>query len=237
MGTTIFFSIIVPAHNEEDYIEKTLSCMQKIEYPENLFEVIVVENGSTDTTYAKAKPFGSNNIKIISIQDKGVSVARNAGIAQGNKSSKWTIFMDADTFFKPGFLKELDIFLKTSRATSYSVGTTMIDPSPNRLGARLWFRFYDFGHWITKTSYALFIIRTDLLHEISFDEKLKMGEDLKAIECARRYGKFFFLHTKSVFTSTRRFDKEGWVKILFLWVFVAVLPQSWQHKFEYKVTR
>lgn len=237
MESPIFFSIIIPAHNEEHYIENTLSYMQKIEYDNNFFEVVVVENGSTDATYVKAKPFENNTIKVFSTPHKGVSAARNLGISHVHKNSQWTIFMDADTFFESGFLKELDTFLKSSRASSYSVGTTMIEPSPNRLGARLWFRFYDFGHWITKTSYALFITRTDLLNKISFDEELKMGEDLRVIEGARKYGKYFFFHTKSVYTSTRRFDKEGWIKILLLWVFVALLPQSRQRRFEYKITR
>lgn len=237
MEAPLFFSIIIPAHNEEKCIERTLSYIQKIDYPSGSFEAIIIENGSTDATYAKAKPFENNTIKVFSISQKGVSVARNAGVARHNKNSQWTIFMDADTFFEPGFLKELDTFLKRERASSYSVGTTMIEPFPNRLGARLWFRFYDFGHWLTKTSYALFIVRTDLLQKISFDEKLKMGEDLRAIEEARRHGKFFFLRTNSVYTSTRRFDKEGWVKIFFVWIFVAMLPQSIQRRFEYKITR
>ncbi len=211
--------------------------MQKLAYPKDSFEVIVVENGSTDATYDKAKPFDGNGITVLSISGKGVSVARNTGITHISKKSQWVVFLDADTFFESNFLKELDTFLQYTRASSYSVGTTMINPFPNRLGARLWFRFYDFGHWITKTSYSLFIVRTDLLHGTSFDESLSMAEDLRVIEDARRHGKFFFLRTGSVYTSTRRFDKEGWLKILFVWVFVAVLPKSWQLHFGYKAIR
>ncbi len=235
--TPIFFSIVIPAHNEEQYIERTLSYIQKIDYPNGSFEVIIIENGSTDATYTKAKKFESDTIKILSTPQKGVSAARNAGVARIHKNSQWTIFMDADTFFEPEFLNELDAFLKNPGASSYSVGTTMIEPFPNRLGARMWFRFYDFGHWITKTSYSLFVVRTDLLSETPFDEELKMGEDLRVIEAACKHGKFFFLRTDSVYTSTRRFDKEGWVKIFFVWIFVAMLPQSWQRRFEYKITR
>jgi len=47
---TLFFSIVIPAYNEEKYIGTTLTALKQLEYPPDRFEVIVVDNGSTDGT-------------------------------------------------------------------------------------------------------------------------------------------------------------------------------------------
>ncbi|PMP81418.1 MAG: glycosyl transferase family 2, partial [Caldisericum exile] len=42
LGNDLYFSIIIPAHNEEDYIYETLSKLENLNYPKDKFEVIVV---------------------------------------------------------------------------------------------------------------------------------------------------------------------------------------------------
>ena len=80
-------SVVIPAYNEEKYLEKTLNRL-----PKNL-ELIVVCNGCTDKTAQIAKKYA----KVISISDKNVSKARNLGAK--NSSGKILIFLDADTCF------------------------------------------------------------------------------------------------------------------------------------------
>jgi len=46
----LFFSIVIPAYNEENYIGKTLSALKELDYPPDRVEVIIVDNGSTDQT-------------------------------------------------------------------------------------------------------------------------------------------------------------------------------------------
>ena len=53
------FSIVIPAHDEEKYIEKTLKYALSQKYPKNKYEVIVVENGSKDKTLSKIKEIRS----------------------------------------------------------------------------------------------------------------------------------------------------------------------------------
>ena len=67
-----FFSIIVPAYNEERLIGKTLDCLTRIDYPEERYEIILVENGSTDATFRTAKKYESANCRIYQ-SEKGVS--------------------------------------------------------------------------------------------------------------------------------------------------------------------
>jgi glycosyltransferase involved in cell wall biosynthesis len=45
-----FFSVVIPAHNEEGYIDKTIISLKEEDYPREKLEVILVENGSEDKT-------------------------------------------------------------------------------------------------------------------------------------------------------------------------------------------
>ncbi|MGV8044259.1 glycosyltransferase [Mycobacterium kansasii] len=76
----LFFSIIIPAHNEEKYIAATLEHAANLSYPTGSFEVIVVENGSSDRTFDVAKRFEGGNIRILKNEKAGVSAAKNFGI-------------------------------------------------------------------------------------------------------------------------------------------------------------
>ena len=233
----LFFSIIIPAQNEEKYIEETLRHIAGLKYPADRFEVLVIENGSTDGTLALAEKYAGGNITVISSNIKGVSPAKNMGASKCSSSADWTIFLDADTVLKEGFLSELNAFLKKKSHKNYSIGTTEVKPIPNKAVARAWFAFYDVGHRLTKASYSIQIVRTSLLKHISFDDKIAFGEDIVLIRAAMKHGKFFLFRTKNVYTSTRRFDNEGWMKVFLSWTFVTILPIVWKRRLNYKAIR
>ena len=232
-----FISIIIPAHNEELYIDDTLKHLRDIDYPKDKYEVFVIENGSTDKTYEKAKLFECKNITVVSAPTKGVSLARNFGIGKIKIDSDWVIFLDADTVLRSNFLNDLNNFLQKNQNNNYVVGTTLIKPFPETRIANFWFAFWNLCHKIFKVSFAIQIIKHSLLKDIKYHEGLEMGEDLKLIKDARKYGKFFFLNTHEVYSSTRRFEQIGWWKIFFQWTFVANLPHFLQKKHGYKVIR
>ena len=71
-------SVIIPAHNEEKYIGKTLAKMP------SEAEVIVVCNGCTDRTFDEAQKF--ENVKVFNIPEKSVSKARNYGAKRCQKA-------------------------------------------------------------------------------------------------------------------------------------------------------
>jgi glycosyltransferase involved in cell wall biosynthesis len=233
----LFFSIIIPAHNEEKYIQNTLEKIIHQDYPTDRFESFVIENGSKDRTYEIAKQLEGKNVSVFASTEKGVSLARNFGIEKVSEGSDWTIFLDADTLLEKNFLKDLSSFLQGRKDRGYTIGTTSVRPFPNTLNARCWFAFWDLCHRLFKVSFAIQITKSSLLHDIKYDTHLEMAEDLKFIKDARKFGKFFFFSTKEVLSSTRRFEQVGWWKLFFQWTFVGILPKFLQKKFIYKTTR
>lgn len=232
-----FFSIIIPAHNEEKYIAETLRHIQALQYPKDRYEVIVVENGSNEDTLKIAQEFAGANIAVFSSETKGVSAAKNLGIRKSAVHSDWTIFLDADTLLKKDFLKDLNSFLQQNEHKNHSVGTTRVHPISQTRRGHFWFAFYNLGHKLTKTSYSIQLIKSSLLKDIRFDESLSMGEDLELIKNGLRHGKFLYFKTNDVYTSTRRFEGVGWFKLFFSWNYVALLPKKFKKKHAYSVIR
>jgi glycosyltransferase involved in cell wall biosynthesis len=233
----MFFSIIIPAHNEEKYIAETLRHIQNLDYPKDQYEAIVVENGSTENTFTVAQEFQGGNIHVFSSNTKGVSAAKNLGIGKSAAHSNWTIFLDADTLLKKNFLNDLNTFLVKNQNKNLAVGTTRVHPIPHTKRGHFWFQFYNIGHQLTKTSYSIQLIKSSLLKDIHFDETLSMGEDLELIKNGLKHGKFLYFKTDDVFTSTRRFEGFGWFKLFFSWNYVALLPKNMKKKHSYEVIR
>lgn len=247
VGGYFFFSIIIPAHNEEQYISNTLDYVVSLDYPKYEYEVIVIENGSTDNTLRMIERYKTNGVnyqdggsivvKVFSIGEKGVSKAKNFGIEKTSPHSDWVIFLDADTILKKSFLTNLNAFLKEKASKHLVVGTTSVLPIKSSNYARAWFGFYNLGHWLIQASFSIQIVKRSVLDTIKFDKCLSYAEDLKIIRESQRIGRFFFFWTEEVYTSTRRFDKEGWFKLFFKWLFRGLLPNNLKKKVRYEVIR
>ncbi|MDP1688913.1 MAG: glycosyltransferase [bacterium] len=233
-----FFSIIIPSHNEEKYISATLDRIKQLSYPKSLFEALVIENGSTDKTKEIALTYADDNINIY-VSDKGVSKAKNYGLSKISERSDWVILLDADTLLEKSFLEELNLFFSDKDTQKLSVGTTDVLPAGDQsVKARLWYKFYNFGHKLTKSSYSIQILKSSLKDKLKFDESIQFGEDLKLIKEARQFGKFFYIETRSVRTSTRRFDNVGYFRQFILWNYEAlILSRTRKKNREYKVIR
>ncbi len=85
-------SIIVPAYNAERTIVETVTSVQQQTYSD--FELIVINDGSTDQTLELLGKVQDPRLKVYSYENGGLSVARNRGIAQA--SGEFIAFLDAD---------------------------------------------------------------------------------------------------------------------------------------------
>ncbi len=238
-----FFSFVIPAHNEEGYIVDTLACLSALEYPKEQYEVIVVENGSSDETLLRAKQSAGPNVQVISVPGKGVSNARNQGIERVRATADWILFLDADTRINPSFLREVTIFLSAQSAVPYVLGTAALGPWPATFWMNFWYTLANLGTWMRGSSYAgLLLVKRELVMSktIRFDETMHVGEDLRFAAEVKKHGKGFFLWTKNACTSTRRYANGEWAKFplwVGVWLFAMIVPIHVQRRFKYKVVR
>ncbi|WP_161567333.1 glycosyltransferase family 2 protein [Exiguobacterium sp. SH4S7] len=97
-------SVIIPVYNGEFKISKSLNSLVKQNYKN--FEVVIVNDGSTDNTLMKIKKYALKlNIKVVSKENEGVAIARNTGIQMAQGS--YVCFLDADDEFNDGFLDKM----------------------------------------------------------------------------------------------------------------------------------
>ena len=107
-------SVIVPIYNCEQYIARCIDSVLKQDYPNELIEIIIVDDGSTDNggliadEYSKRHP----NIKVFHQPNQGVSVARNTALEHA--TGDYIQFLDSDDFYlHTGCLSHLIHVIKT----------------------------------------------------------------------------------------------------------------------------
>lgn len=87
-------SVVMPVYNAEKFVEKAIKSIVRQTYTS--WELVIVENGSTDNTWNICSKFLNDNRICLIHSDKGVSIARNKGIDYAH--GKWIVFLDADDF-------------------------------------------------------------------------------------------------------------------------------------------
>ena len=103
-----FFSVIIPVFNKGNFIEKTLKSVLAQTYAD--FEVIIVNDGSTDASEKKILEFTDSRIRYFFKENEGVSIARNFGIEKSE--SDFICFLDADDYWYPTFLETANTYIR-----------------------------------------------------------------------------------------------------------------------------
>lgn len=100
------FSIIIPVYNSEIYIRKCLDSINAQTFTE--FEVIVINDGSTDSTPLIVKDYMSNDnrITMYTFENSGVALSRQRGITLAN--GQYLIFVDSDDTINPDLLSNVN---------------------------------------------------------------------------------------------------------------------------------
>ncbi len=101
-------SIIITAFNEEDAIYRTVECCYAIDYPQSLFDVIVVDDGSSDGTIAEIERAQQvwPSLKLVAFErNKGKREAMAAGarLAQG----EILVYVDSDSFLRSDGVRKI----------------------------------------------------------------------------------------------------------------------------------
>lgn len=111
-------SIITPCYNGAKYIGETLECVMAQTYTD--WEMIVVDDGSTDKSTEIVRAYASKDrrIRLVQQPNAGSSAARNNGIRQAD--GQYIALLDADDFWMPEFLERQIAFLKEKKAICVS---------------------------------------------------------------------------------------------------------------------
>ena len=112
-------SIVIPLYNKEEYVGRAISSVLSQTYTN--FELIIVDDGSTDHSLEKAKKFEDKRVRIIRQKNLGLCAARNWGIV--NCKYQFVSFLDADDYWENDFLKTISLLIdEFPQAGIYSTG-------------------------------------------------------------------------------------------------------------------
>jgi len=128
----IRISLVICTYNRDTYLPDALESVKNQSFDKNHFELIIVDNHSTDNTASILKRFIYQNpllnIKYCFEEQKGLSFARNRGVAEANGSI--ITYIDDDVILSPSFLHDIATFFDTHR-NAVGVGGKVIPKYEN----------------------------------------------------------------------------------------------------------
>jgi glycosyltransferase involved in cell wall biosynthesis len=202
---TRMISVIIPAHNEESYLGRTLDSLRRQNY--GWFEVIVVANGCTDRTAEVAR---NRCHRLIVLSQKSLGVARNLGARMAR--GEVLVFLDADTTLEPMALRCI---------AEHAAATLQGRPNCNCPKYRFVYLLKNFLHRssLHRGSSGVIICWKEHFERTGgFDEGLQVRENSELIKRLLRYGNYKYLGDVSATTSMRRFEQRGFGTVAALWL-------------------
>ncbi|MEA5553235.1 glycosyltransferase [Anabaena cylindrica UHCC 0172] len=173
-------SVVIPVYNGEKTIQETIQSILKQTFTD--FEIIVINDGSKDTTLDIIDQIKDIRIKIFSYPNAGLASSRNRGLKIANR--KYISFMDADDIWTPDKLEaQLNALIKNSTAAVAYSWTDYIDESSQFLRSGLYITVNGyalpkllFTNFLENGSNGLFL--TQALRDLGgFDESLERSAD------------------------------------------------------------
>jgi glycosyltransferase involved in cell wall biosynthesis len=204
-------SVIVPAYNEERYLGETLKSIQRakeflLKKDAVATEIVVVDNGSTDSTSDLARSYGAGVIKE---PKRNIARVRNAGAsaAKGNV----LVFIDADTIVPVELLWRINEVMASLSCFGGAVDT---DYRPAKTLLKIYLQLWRVLGKLTGMAQGAtqFSRRAVYASLLGYDESLYMGEDVdfhwRLKQFAKRQKAYVcFIEDIRVVPSTRRFDQ------------------------------
>ncbi|MBP3406922.1 MAG: glycosyltransferase family 2 protein [Kiritimatiellae bacterium] len=176
-------SIIVPTYNSEKYINTCVDSL--LAQTCSNIEIIVVDDGSVDSTPEKLKKYSDDGrVRVVTQKNSGVSAARNAGVAIAR--GEFVSFVDSDDVMHPDYIEKC-----LCLARSDDCEFVLIDVAEFDDGEKLTFNSLDgnnFDEVVSPLEYYLdngfkggmssMLVRRRLIQGLQFPEGVSKGEDL-----------------------------------------------------------
>jgi glycosyltransferase involved in cell wall biosynthesis len=217
-------SFIVPAHNEERWIGKCLdsirTTMEKLAEP---YEVIVVDDASTDSTRQLAEQMGARTLRV---EHRNISAVRNAGAQVAGGEAFF--FVDADTQVNE---RAVNAGLAALRAGAAGGGCLIDLEGPTPMWARIFLFFAVRVARLLRWACGCFVFCTREAYVATggFSERMYAGEDLAFVQALKKVGRFVVLKPKVV-TSGRKLDVAGPWDVIKLALTIALRGPHYESK-------
>lgn len=181
-------SVIIPMYNSEKYVKRTIVSLEKQTVSDDMYEIVIVNDGSTDRSYTICELLAQeyNNIVLVSQPNGGVSKARNKGIEYAR--GKWITFLDSDDYVTNNYVEEI---LEVSEDYEYVIFDNYKENETKVTIEKEWIKNFlntkiskqQTIEWICDQRLNApwdkrFLKNVIITHSLSFDENLNMGEDL-----------------------------------------------------------
>ena len=189
-------SFIVPAHNEEPLLGQTLAALRAAADGVD-HEIIVVDDASTDRTAAIARAAGA---RVVPIERRQISAARNAGAAQAR--GDLFVFVDADTLISRAVVDQVLEAVQRG-ACAGGAPVRMDEPAPAYAKAMLAILLWVFRHLRLACGCFMFATRRAFTATTGFDERVYVSEEVGMSRALGRQGRFVTVRTPVV-TSARK---------------------------------
>lgn len=203
----MYLSIIIPAFNEEqlipDCLKSITDSLSTHRKPGFTYEVIVVDNNSTDNTAKLARQAGAT---VVFEPINQIGRARNAGAAAA--VGDWLLFVDADSLLNPGMM--VDILKMIESGQYVGCGSVMHMPNLPWWGAfamYLWTATSVLCRW---ASGALVVCRADAFKAVGgFNQEIFAADEIDLSRKLKRWGRqhnlaFTILTRHPLVTSSRK---------------------------------
>jgi glycosyltransferase involved in cell wall biosynthesis len=212
---TVFISIVIPAHNEEDFLPTTLQALEGQNYP--WFETIVVANGCSDQTSEAVKDLCD---QCYELRQRGLGPARNLGAQKAR--GQLLLFLDADTILEPNALETIArTFMR-----KHAMGTLKGVPDSRKFSYKLIYFFKNLVHatHLHHGSSGAIICWKDYFEKIGgFNNELYLRENSDLMKRLRGFGHYKYIWRAPAVTSMRRYDQTGTMEMIRLWLRVWFL--------------
>jgi glycosyltransferase involved in cell wall biosynthesis len=202
--------LIIPAHNEEKYINVCLESIVK--NGKELYEIVVVNNASTDKTKEIAASF--SRVRVVTEPKKGANRARQRGVEES--SGNIIAFIDADTKMPENWVREIIVnFQKDEKLVCLSGPYVFYDVSVlTRVSVWLYWNVFARIAYLFTGYMAVggnLIVRREALEKIGgFDTNINFyGDDTDTAKRLYKVGKVKFNQKLIMHTSARRLKGEG----------------------------
>ncbi|MEK7571954.1 MAG: glycosyltransferase [Patescibacteria group bacterium] len=202
-----FISVVIAAYNEEKYLPYCLEALQQQTYPRTNFEIIVVDNNSTDKTAAIAKAAGA---KIITEKRQGNIFAVTTGMTKAEGEIIATT--DADTIPHANWLQKIAETLQPKEIIGLTGAITLEIKNPLKrvIAEKIYDLFQQVHFFIGKPNFSGFnlAVKRKSFHKVGgIDMDYKMSCDVDLGLRLGETGKVVYAKDVIATTSLRRWEK------------------------------